>query len=115
MIDSILLFLFSQSPPTFESKLSADELLILFVAQPLQYTRFTQSLSNNGDEEEIHHHCLAFFMPPNFRKRAFVVVLHEKSLLRLSEEALYRGPERIRTAVGAFAELCLATRPQDLF
>jgi hypothetical protein len=23
------------------------------------------------------------------------------------------GPERIRTAVGAFAELCLATRPQD--
>ncbi len=27
---------------------------------------------------------------------------------------LYRGPERIRTAVQAFAELCLATRPQDL-
>ena len=27
---------------------------------------------------------------------------------------LFRGPERIRTAVGAFAELCLATRPQDL-
>ena len=26
-----------------------------------------------------------------------------------------RGPERIRTAVEAFAELCLATRPQDLF
>ena len=25
------------------------------------------------------------------------------------------GPERIRTAVGAFAELCLATRPQDHF
>ena len=25
-----------------------------------------------------------------------------------------RGPERIRTAVGAFAELSLATRPQDL-
>ena len=25
------------------------------------------------------------------------------------------GPERIRTAVGAFAELCLATRPQDPF
>ncbi len=24
-----------------------------------------------------------------------------------------RGPERIRTAVEAFAELCLATRPQD--
>jgi hypothetical protein len=24
------------------------------------------------------------------------------------------GPERIRTAVEAFAELCLATRPQDL-
>ena len=27
----------------------------------------------------------------------------------------YRGPERIRTAVEAFAELSLATRPQDLF
>ena len=27
---------------------------------------------------------------------------------------LYRGPERIRTAVAAFAELSLATRPQDL-
>ena len=27
---------------------------------------------------------------------------------------LKRGPVRIRTAVGAFAELCLATRPQDL-
>ncbi len=26
-----------------------------------------------------------------------------------------RGPEQIRTAVEAFAELCLATRPQDLF
>ena len=24
-----------------------------------------------------------------------------------------RGPERIRTAVEAFAELCLATRPRD--
>ncbi len=26
---------------------------------------------------------------------------------------LFRGPERIRTAVEAFAELCLASRPQD--
>ena len=25
----------------------------------------------------------------------------------------FRGPERIRTAVGAFAELSLATRPSD--
>lgn len=30
-------------------------------------------------------------------------------------EDFFRGPERIRTAVEAFAELCLATRPQDLF
>ncbi len=29
--------------------------------------------------------------------------------------AVYRGLERIRTAVEAFAELCLATRPRDLF
>jgi len=28
---------------------------------------------------------------------------------------LIRGLERIRTAVGAFAELSLATRPRDLF
>jgi hypothetical protein len=27
--------------------------------------------------------------------------------------SFFRGPERLRTAVGAFAELCLATRPQD--
>jgi hypothetical protein len=26
----------------------------------------------------------------------------------------FRGPERVRTAVRAFAELCLTTRPQDL-
>jgi hypothetical protein len=30
-------------------------------------------------------------------------------------EILIRGPERIRTAVEAFAELYLATRSQDLF
>ena len=28
-------------------------------------------------------------------------------------QGIFRGPERIRTAVRAFAELCLATRPQD--
>ena len=28
---------------------------------------------------------------------------------------LSRGSERIRTAVRAFAELCLATRPRNLF
>jgi hypothetical protein len=27
----------------------------------------------------------------------------------------FRGPERIRTAVQGFADLCLATRPQDHF
>ena len=32
----------------------------------------------------------------------------------LSNDNPLRGPERIRTAVEAFAELCLATRPQDL-
>ncbi len=30
-------------------------------------------------------------------------------------QGFIRGPERIRTAVEAFAELCLATRPQDPF
>lgn len=28
---------------------------------------------------------------------------------------IFRGPEQIRTAVEAFAELCLTTRPQDPF
>ncbi|MCW3087760.1 MAG: hypothetical protein JWQ78_1146 [Sediminibacterium sp.] len=37
-----------------------------------------------------------------------VRIAFQRSLL------LKRGPERIRTAVEAFAELCLATRPQDL-
>ena len=27
----------------------------------------------------------------------------------------FGGPERIRTAVEGFADLCLAARPQDLF
>ena len=57
----------------------------------------------------------AFFILISLHKQACAAASNEKSLLRLSEEALYRGPERIRTAVGAFAELCLATRPQDLF
>ena len=30
-------------------------------------------------------------------------------------QRVFRGPERIRTAVEAFAELCLAARPQDHF
>ena len=40
--------------------------------------------------------------------------LNEQSLPEIIGKALYRGPERVRTAVEAFAELCLATRPQDL-
>ncbi len=59
--------------------------------------------------------CWPFFILISLHKQACDAASNEKSLLRLSEEALYRGPERIRTAVGAFAELCLATRPQDLF
>ncbi len=38
-----------------------------------------------------------------------------KKALRFRAFFITRGPERIRTAVEAFAELCLATRPQDLF
>ena len=55
----------------------------------------------------------AFFILISLHKQACAAASNEKSLLRFSEEALYRGPERIRTAVGAFAELCLATRPPD--
>ncbi len=41
-------------------------------------------------------------MPKTTKKHPFEVLF-----------AFFRGPERIRTAVEAFAELCLATRPQD--
>ena len=39
-----------------------------------------------------------------------MIYIKKPSLIR----ELFRGRERIRTAVEAFAELCLATRPQDL-
>ncbi len=42
-------------------------------------------------------------MPKTTKKHPFEVLF-----------AFFGGPERIRTAVEAFAELCLATRPQDL-
>jgi hypothetical protein len=39
--------------------------------------------------------------------------LEMKKLNRINLLSFLRGPERIRTAVAAFAELSLATRPQD--
>ena len=56
-----------------------------------------------------------FFVPPQLTKASFRRFFVTKKPLHFREEALYRGPERIRTAVEAFAELCLATRPQDPF
>lgn len=38
-----------------------------------------------------------------------------KNLNRINLLRFVRGPEQIRTAVAAFAELSLATRPQDPF
>ena len=40
----------------------------------------------------------------------WLMVINKKSDFKKSD---FRGLERIRTAVEAFAELCLATRPQD--
>ena len=37
-----------------------------------------------------------------------------KNPVRSKPYGIFGGPERIRTAVEAFAELCLTTRPQDL-
>jgi hypothetical protein len=51
--------------------------------------------------------------PLNGPKQAFKA--KNKKGITFSIIPFFRGPERIRTAVGAFAELCLATRPQDLF
>ncbi len=42
---------------------------------------------------------------------ALEVVLNKKILIQKNQD--FGGLERIRTAVEAFAELCLATRPQD--
>ena len=40
-------------------------------------------------------------------------LLNKKGCPLQNNLLFYRGPERIRTAVQAFAELCLATRPRD--
>ena len=56
-----------------------------------------------------------FFNPRPLIQASLIRGLALKKPLHFREEALYRGPERIRTAVEAFAELCLATRPQDPF
>ncbi len=47
--------------------------------------------------------------------RASRLIHFEYLVIKKSEGVLPSpgGPERIRTAVEAFAELCLATRPQD--
>jgi hypothetical protein len=37
---------------------------------------------------------------------------NKKPIRQMTNEPC-RGPDQIRTGVGAFAELCLATRPQD--
>ncbi len=41
------------------------------------------------------------------------MVCNKKPAIKAGFLLLFGGPERIRTAVRAFAELCLATRPQD--
>ena len=52
----------------------------------------------------------------NYVAALFIMYAHSLRLSIKSHQIKFddfRGPERIRTAVGAFAELCLATRPQD--
>jgi hypothetical protein len=44
-----------------------------------------------------------------------VVLKNKKALKSIKIPRLSRGLERIRTAVEAFAELCLAARPRDPF
>jgi len=45
----------------------------------------------------------------------FVLKNIKKPCNILENRVLFGGPERIRTAVRGFADLCLATRPQDRF
>ena len=47
--------------------------------------------------------------------KIFVAIVFEKSPLHWKGLNFEGGPDQIRTGVEAFAELCLATRPQDLF
>jgi hypothetical protein len=52
----------------------------------------------------------------SFRFRTVRILMFSKKKSQLVTSRLFtffRGPERIRTAVGAFAELSLATRPRD--
>src|SRR5205814_9997706 len=51
-------------------------------------------------------------MPPRSSHTGYSTFAIKKTK-RKSFRFPLRGPERIRTAVGAFAELSLATRPQD--
>ena len=63
-----------------------------------------------------------FYLDKNLSTGIFLFVnyfverdIPKKGKGSFSYDPCFRGPERIRTAVEAFAELCLATRPQDLF
>ncbi len=52
---------------------------------------------------------LVFFKNKKFLQTRF------KGILKINlKQLLCRGSEQIRTAVGAFAELCLASRPRNL-
>ncbi len=54
-------------------------------------------------------------MSENEQKSAYRSDFKMKNLNRINLLRFVRGPEQIRTAVAAFAELSLATRPQDPF
>ena len=101
----------SYYPERISSSLCSSLLLSVYSSYPKPF-------------KECHFlsHCVrfkmaffGFFNAPQRSKASFLRCVALKKPLHFREEALYRGPERIRTAVEAFAELCLATRPQDLF
>ena len=78
-----------------------------------------KSLSSEGQTRIFD--ATVFFISP--RPQTFGLVRYEiknpyryaKVWPSLDRDFIYWGPERIWTAVQGFADLCLTTRPQDLF
>jgi hypothetical protein len=64
---------------------------------------------------KIVKHRLVGLLLRNFHVTVKKNYVNKKKPAVKNTTSFYRGRERIRTAVQGFADLCLATRPPDLF
>ncbi len=65
--------------------------------------------------EQYFSDFMIIFYAALSKTATFCLLYKMKNLNRINLLRFIRGPEQIRTAVAAFAELSLATRPQDPF